>query len=77
MLEKKDLQEISHLMTVLIESEVTPKFNTLADGQAAILDKLDDLSPKSRVEALEDDVALLKQVIRSMSQEISELKKAQ
>lgn len=77
MLEEKDLQEISHLMTVLIENEVTPKFNTLADGQAAILDKLDDLVPKSRVEALEDDVALLKQIIRSMSQEISELKKAQ
>lgn len=77
MLEEKDLQEISHLMTVLIENEVTPKFNTLADGQAAILDKLDDLAPKSRVEALEDDVALLKQVIRSISQEISELKKAQ
>lgn len=40
MLEKKDLQEISHLMTVLIENEVTPRFNTLADGQAAILDKI-------------------------------------
>lgn len=77
MLEEKDLKGISHLMTVLIENEVTPKFNTLADGQAAILDKLDDLVPKSRVEALEDDVALLKQIIRSMSQEISELKKAQ
>lgn len=63
MLEEKDLKGISHLVTVLIENEVTPKFNTLADGQAAILDKL--------------DVALLKQVIRSMSQEISELKKAQ
>nr|DAE45715.1 MAG TPA: protein of unknown function (DUF5320) [Caudoviricetes sp.] len=31
----------------------------------------------TRIEAIEDDVALLKQVIRSMSKELAELKKAQ
>lgn len=51
-----------------------PKFDLLAEGQRDILAKL---VPMSRIEAVEDDVALLKQVVRSMSKELAELKKAQ
>lgn len=92
MLEEKDLTAIAELMDqklaqqkeeimrgvgVLMESDVTPKFNLLSDGQTAILDKLDSLAALSRVEALEGDVALLKQAIRSLSLELAELKRAQ
>ena len=49
----------------------------LAEGHETILDKLDSLAAVSRVEALETDVALLKQVIRSLSQDLAELKRAQ
>lgn len=92
MLEEKDLNAFAELMDqklaqqkeeimrgvgVLMENDVAPKFNLLSDGQSAILDKLDSLAALSRVEALEDDVALLKQAIRSLSQELAELKRAQ
>ena len=60
-----------------IENEIKPDIHSLAEGHTAILDKLDSLSAVSRVEALETDVALLKQVIRSLSQDLAELKRAQ
>lgn len=77
MLEEKDLQEIAHLMTVLIENEVTPKFDLLSEGQQALLAKMDELTPKSRVEELEEKVSMMQLVIRSMARDLEELKKAQ
>jgi hypothetical protein len=38
---------------------------------------MEELAPKDRVEVLEGDVAMLKDVIKLMRQEIAELKKAQ
>ena len=46
----------------------------LAEGQQTLLETL---APRSKVEDLEEDVAMLKQVVRMMSQDIAELKKAQ
>ena len=60
-----------------IENEIKPDIRSLAEGHETILDKLDSLAAVSRVEALETDVALLKQVIRSLSQDLAELKRAQ
>lgn len=89
MLDEKDLQAIAQLMAqqkkeileessanmrVLLEGYVEPKFNLLADGQKTILEAL---TPKSRVEQLEEEVDLLKTVIRSLSRDVAELKKAQ
>ena len=44
-------------MAVLIESDVTPKFNLLADGIKDIQEKL---VPRSRMDDLEDEVKFLK-----------------
>ena len=85
MLEEKDLQAIQTMIDASIQASekrmmtcfdtaVMPKFDLLAEGQKDILAKL---VPMSRIEAVEDDVALLKQVVRSMSKELAELKKAQ
>ena len=63
--------EIINEVKVLIENEVTPKFNLLAEGQQAILEQL---APKSRLENLEDEVNLLKIVIKQMNEEINALK---
>ena len=63
--------EIINEVKVLIENEVTPKFNLLAEGQQAILEQL---APKSRLEDLEDEVKLLKIVIKQMNEEINALK---
>lgn len=62
---------------VLLETEVDRKLSLLYEGHDAIMEHLDRLTPKDRVEALESDVALLKDVVKLMRQEISELKKAQ
>lgn len=48
MLDEKDLQALDHLMAhrmgVLIESDILPKFDLLAEGQAGILDRLDKVT---------------------------------
>ena len=57
-----------------IEGAVIPQLQLLAEGHQNILDTL---APKSRVEALEDEVVFIKSVMKAMNQEIAELKKAQ
>ena len=63
-----------HDMQVILENTVMKQLKLLAEGQQTLLETL---APKSRVEDLEEDVAMLKQVVRMMSQDIAELKKAQ
>lgn len=81
MLDEKDIEIITRLnsesekrMMVMMESYFDPKFNLLSEKIDVLEDKL---APKSRVEALEDEMVLLKTVVSAMSKEIQELKKAQ
>ena len=85
MLDEKDLQSIQTMidasirasekrMITYFDTDVMPKFDLLAEGLQGVQAKL---TPMARIEAIEDDVALLKQVIRSMSKELADLKKAQ
>ena len=74
MLDAQDRKGIAELMHVIVESEITPKFNLLVDGQQTLLETL---APKSRVEALEEEVDFLKSIIKLHSEQIAELKKAQ
>lgn len=60
-------------VAVTQENVVIPQIKLLAEGHEMLLQKL---ARKERVEALEDDVALLKSVIKAMSQRIAELEKA-
>ena len=57
-----------------IKTAVMPNFQLLAEGHQTLLETL---APKSRVDNLEDDVVFLKSVVKSLMQEVSELKKAQ
>ena len=66
-------ERITHSMAVLIESDVTPKFNLLADGIKDIEEKL---VPRSRMDDLEDEVKFLKLMCRQMAEDIAKLKKA-
>ena len=65
MLDEKDLQAIDSLIAsrlgAVVEADILPKFDLLADGQKTLLEAL---APKSRVEALEEEVDLLKAVVR-------------
>ncbi len=56
------------------ESAVQPQLQLLAEGQQTILETL---APKSRVEALEEEVVFLKSVVRNLAQDVADLKQAQ
>lgn len=92
MLEEKDLQALASLidskldeklktinesirdLNLEMENTVKPQLQALAEGQKTILETL---APKNRVEALEDEVAFLKQMIRTLASDVNNLKKAQ
>lgn len=69
-----DLRTTVTRVAVTQENIVIPQIKLLAEGHDLLLNTL---ARKDRVEALEDDVALLKTVIKAMSQRITELEKAQ
>ena len=66
-------ERITRSMAVLIESDVTLKFNLLADGIKDIQEKL---VPRSRMDDLEDEVKFLKLMYRQMAERVASLEKA-
>ena len=61
-------------INLTLENRVFPALEALAEGQKTILETL---APKNRVEALEDEVAFLKQMIKTLASEVNNLKRAQ
>ena len=57
-----------------LELDVEKRFDAVNEGIDAILEKL---TPKSRVDALEADVTMLKTALRVLTQDVDQLKKAQ
>lgn len=56
------------------ETEFEAKYQALLDGQAAILEQL---TPRSRIDDMENEIRFLKTVIQQMGDDIQKLKKAQ
>lgn len=75
--EVAETKQLAKRTAVLMETDYADKLQLLFDGHELIKEKLDDLAPRSRVDDLETDVAMLKDVIKLMRMEIAELKKAQ
>lgn len=85
MLEVKDIQTLQEMidkqserlemrfMTVF-ESDIRPKLQMLAEGQKTILDKV---VPASRIEALEEEIVVLRGAVKYLSEKVSALEKAQ
>ena len=79
LLSKHD-ETLSQMQTTLTKVAVTqenvvlPQLKLLAEGHEALLEAL---APKSRVEKLEEEMDLLKTVIRALSRDVADLKKAQ
>ena len=74
---KTDVADLKTRVTkieITQENVILPQLQTLAEGQANLLATL---APKSRVEALEDEMSFMKSVVKALSQEVAELKKAQ
>lgn len=59
---------------VLLETDFARDIGLLFEGHKTILETL---APKDRVEALEDEVDTLKTVVRLLTHDVAELKKAQ
>lgn len=71
------LEEMSALLqkvAVTQEAVVLPRLDLLAEGHQNLLDTL---APKPRVEALEEEVDTLKTMVRLLTHDVAELKKAQ
>lgn len=72
--------DVSHLQSnyagirLEMENVIKPQLSALAEGQKTILETL---APKNRVEALEDEVSFLKQVVKTLAAEVNALKAAQ
>ena len=67
------IEESDNRMKVMMESYFDPKFNLLYENQQIMMEQL---APRSRVDDLEDEVKILKSVVRQMNDEIQKLKKA-
>lgn len=71
------VEDRSQRNAVLLEADVSRKLDLLYEGHDAIMERLDKLAAKSELELLRSDLDMMKLAMRSMSQEIAELKKAQ
>lgn len=69
-----EMQTTLTKVAVTQENIVLPRLQALAEGQQNLLDTL---APKNRVEVLEEEIDLLKTVVRALSKDMEELKKAQ
>lgn len=69
-----DLRTTVTRVAVTQENVVISQLKLLAEGHETLLNTL---ARKDRVEALEDDVALLKTALKAMSLRVAELEKAQ
>ena len=71
--EQAEMRDLLQKVAVTQEGVVLPQLKLLAEGHQNLL----DTAPKSRVEALEEDVNTMKTVIRLLTHDVAELKKAQ
>ena len=81
MLDEKDLQALdqlmAHRMGVLIESDILPKFDLLAEGQAGILDRLDRMEGRLEdMDVMDSRITALEAMIKKLNREVAALKKA-
>ena len=85
MLEEKDLQAIQAIIAeaeqrltkntvMMMESRFEKRFNLLAEGQSAILEKLDRLDD---MEVMDTRITALEAMVKKLNREMEKLKKAQ
>lgn len=72
--EQAEMKALLQKVAVTQEAVVLPQLKLLAEGHQNLLDTL---APKPRVEVLEEEVDTLKTVVRLLTHDVAELKKAQ
>ena len=68
------LDESTRRMKLLLDTEVTTRFNLLAEGQQTILEKLERLDD---IEVMDTRVTALEAMVKKLNREMEKLKKAQ
>lgn len=71
---EKQKQDIMHDVKVLLGTEVTTRFNLLAEGQQTILEKLEHLDD---MEVMDTRITALEAMVKKLNREMEKLKKAQ
>lgn len=89
MLEEKDLQAIAQLMEkqkqeildettqrmkILLDTEITPKFNLLAENQSIMMEKLERLDD---IEVMDTRITALEAMVKKLNRDVEKLKRAQ
>ena len=75
-MEDRLLQESAHNMRVILESSVDKKLNLILEALQAQQEQIKTLASNSRVDALEEEVIMLRSVVKKHTREIEELKHA-
>ena len=71
---EKQKQESARRMKLLLDTEVTTRFNLLAEGQQTILEKLERLDD---MEVMDTRITALEAMVKKLNREMEKLKKAQ
>lgn len=81
MLDEKDLHAIDELIArrlgVVVESEIMPQFNLLAESVAVVNEKLKALPDPDLLDEMQEELDLHHQMLKRHTREINTLKKAQ
>lgn len=72
-LKEEILQASAHNMRVILESSVDKKLNLILEALQA---QIKTLASSNRVDALEDEITMLRSVVKKHTREIEELKHA-
>lgn len=67
-------REIMQEVGVLIENEVTPRFNLLAEGQEDILRRMPN---EDDMDIVDERLSTLEAMVKKLNREVAQLKKAQ
>ena len=75
-MEDRLLKESAHNMRVILESSVDKKLNLILEALQAQQEQIKTLASNSRVDALEEEIIMLRSVVKKHTREIEELKHA-
>ena len=75
-LKEEILQASAHNMRVILESSVDKKLNLILKALQAQQEQIKTLASNSRVDALEEEIIMLRSVVKKHTREIEELKHA-
>lgn len=75
-MEERLLAESAQNMRVILESSVDKKLNLILEALQTQQEQMKELASNSRIDELEEEVLMLRSVVKKHSQELKELKHA-